>query len=276
MINNKKGKYYDFQHNRLVYISEDATPEMWHKRWQIGEDNLQIRLAKRNNKIVDITANFMEPKDGILLEGGCGYGSKVNSLEQAGYKVIGIDNDKNTVALLNKVSPHLDIRFGDVRKLRLNNNSVAGYWSIGVIEHFYEGYYGIAREMHRVLKKGGYLFLAFPYMSPLRKAKVRLGLYPTYKCGAKPEGFYQFALDHKSVLRVFRSMGFELCLFDRDKGLLGFVDEIRFKADWAHKTPLRDHHRLVECIRYTGNKIFSSFSSHSCLMVFKLLEKGKW
>jgi len=63
-----------------------------------------------------------------------------------------------------------------------------------VIEHFWEGYNEILKEAKRVLKPKGYLFLTFPYMSPLRKFRANLGLYRIldFNNKSKNDDFYQF------------------------------------------------------------------------------------
>jgi len=211
----------------------------------------------------------LRPQDGVILEGGCGYGGKVNSLTRAGYKVIGIDFDPQTVSFLNKNAPNLDIRLGDVRNLPIEDSSVVGYWSLGVIEHFYDGFVDIAQEMLRVIKPGGYLFLTYPFMSPLRKAKARLNLYPHFNSQEKPKDFYQFALAHRSVDAYFQSLGFKLRLFKMAAGLQGFNEEIPSGPVHAIEG-YRGNSKVVKSVRYLFNKAFTPFASHSCLMVFRL------
>lgn len=265
----KRGKYYDPTEKKLVYIRDEPTPEMWHNRWNLNEQSLKKKLAKQDKRIIKITSRYLNPKDGVILEGGCGYGGKVYSLKQAGYEVIGIDFDYMTVSFLNKNAPDLDILLGDVRSLPLGESLIAGYWSIGVIEHFFEGFDDIAKEMVRVIKPGGYLFVSHPYMSPLRKIKAQLGLYPLLNCQNKPDGFYQFALNHKIVRKTFESIGFKLMLFKKVSGLMGFNEEIPFRPALALKA-YKGNNKLVKGIRYLVDIFFSIFASHSCLMVFRL------
>ena len=52
--------------------------------------------------------------------------------------------------------------------------SVDAYWSLGVIEHFFNGYKEIAEEANRILKNKGFIFLTFPSMNILRKQKQNL------------------------------------------------------------------------------------------------------
>ena len=75
---------------------------------------------------------------------------------------------------MNKIDPNLNIKFSDVKHLFLEDNSVAGYWSLGVIEHFWDGYSEISNEMLRVIKPEGFLFITHPYISSLRRLKILL------------------------------------------------------------------------------------------------------
>ena len=82
-----------------------------------------------------------------------------------------------------------------MRALPFEDNSFDGIWSLGIIEHFLDGYDAIAREMQRVLREGGYLFLTFPAMTKIRDWKALRGEYTPWEAvDQEPEGFYQFSL----------------------------------------------------------------------------------
>lgn len=100
----------------------------------------------------------------------------------------------------------------DVRKLDFLYNYFAGYWSIGVIEHLSSGYDDIAKEMSRVIKPGGYLFLSFPYMSYLRRLKSKSRMYIEF-LNQTHHNFYQFALNAIPVIHYFERLGFILINF---------------------------------------------------------------
>ena len=205
----RREKYYDPEKNRVIFMLEEATPGFWDSVWDIDEDIRSSLLDVRNTFQVQIVKKYLRPQDGFILEGGCGSGNQVAALVNSGYQCIGIDFASRTVETLNKYMPEFDVRLGDVRNLPFENNFFSGYMSLGVIEHFWDGYEPIFREMQRVIKPGGYLFLTFPYMSPIRKMKGRLGLYKLYD-GHKPDNFYQFALDHRTVLSALQERGFHL------------------------------------------------------------------
>jgi SAM-dependent methyltransferase len=120
------------------------------------------------------------------------------------------DYAKQTVSTLHKYVPELKVILSDVRTLPFRDEYFIAYWSLGVIEHFQEGFESIALEMTRVLKNGGYLFLTFPYISPIRNLKARFGLYKPWDKGTDLNNFYQFALDAHEVSTQFKGLGFKL------------------------------------------------------------------
>ncbi len=115
------------------------------------------------------------PKNGKVLEAGCGSGRFVYYLHNLGYDIVGIEIGKETVQFLNSQFPHLDIRQGDVRSLPFPDDSFDSIISLGVIEHVIEGIDGPIREMYRVLKTGSYAIVIVPSFNTIRRIKYRLG-----------------------------------------------------------------------------------------------------
>lgn len=205
-------RYYDSENVRLVYIGEEANPEMWDKRWE--EENIEKlffsqKSCMENKTILDTTSKYL-PAGARILEGGCGLGDKVYFLKQSGYEVIGVDSAAKTVEKLHQFMPDLDIRYGDLLKLDFTDCYFDGYWSLGVVEHFYGGYDRIAREMSRILKPGGYLFMTVPAMSRLRRIKAAIGIYPRFNENEVDiSSFYQFALSSEQIRSDFYEFGFQ-------------------------------------------------------------------
>jgi len=231
-------RYYDTKERRLVYCDQAATPDFWDQNWDgqfPGRDGL---LAFSESQWANTTAKYLEPADGPVLEGGCGMGHHVAALRNLGFQAIGIDYAPKTVQRLNEIVPELDIREGDVRNLDFPDDTFAGYWSLGVIEHFWDGYESIADEMKRVLRVGGVLFLAFPFVNPVRRWKARLGLIPGWRGNSCPDGFFQFALDADAVAQHFEGLGFELLA----------KDAVIFQGGMGEEFPNlnRHHSRLVK------------------------------
>jgi SAM-dependent methyltransferase len=260
--------YYDKSKKRLLIFKKKATAEFWDKHWDNYDYSLNFKISKNNRFILDNTRKFL--KKGKILEGGCGLGKVVYCLHYNGYSAFGIDFAKKAVKKVNKRFPELNVFPGDVRYLQFKDNFFDGYWSLGVIEHFFEGYDLIVEEMYRVLKKGGFLFLTYPYMSPLRRLKVKLRIYRSFNQEKQSDCFYQFVLNPSSVKKKFEKIGFKLIYSKPFGGLKGFKDEIRmFKPLLQRLYDYRGKNRYIKIFRKQLKRVLNKFSSHMILMTFK-------
>ena len=258
--------YYSKNKKSLVYISKKATPDFWDAQWDGNLKNLD-RFYKDNSYVSKITSKYL-PKNSVIVEGGCGRANHVYALKKNGYRAIGIDFAPETVSFVNKHFSELDVRLGDVMQLDLEEQSVDAYWSLGVIEHFFNGYKKIAEESSRILKKKGYIFLTFPSMNILRKIKAKLGLYPIYKNQDK-ENFYQFALDPDQVIYQFKNLNFDLISKKRTNGFKGLKDEspkfLRLIFQRMYDSDLMVN-KLFSLII---SKTMSFFCGHSIILVLR-------
>jgi hypothetical protein len=89
--------------------------------------------------------------------------------------------------------------------------------------------------MARVLRTGGYLFITFPQMSPLRRWKARRGDYGEDFSEGDVDRFYQFALDAKAVAADLGRRGFTLIERRGWDGIKGFKDEVRLGRRWLQE-----------------------------------------
>jgi SAM-dependent methyltransferase len=214
--------------NAVAFYREKATAEFWDKHWETDTLKETLRGAKDDGLFVPLVKRYL-PGNSVILEGGCGLGYIVRALQYQGYKSIGIDFATGTIQKIKEAMPELDVRVGDVRALELPDALLDGYISVGVIEHFWEGYEAIIKEMYRTLRVGGFLFISFPYMSPLRRLKAALHIYPYQESAAlneRQEQFYQFALSTNQVVADMLFQGFELQEKFPFGGLKGFKDEV--------------------------------------------------
>ncbi len=245
-------RYYDPINKRLVCFGEKASKVYWSKVWQKVGIQKEILSHRRDYLVCPETKKYLLPGASIL-EAGCGIGRNIYLLNNLGYRAIGIDSASKTVKTVNNLFPDLPIEVGDVRRTRFKDNSFDGYWSIGVIEHFIGGYDPVVREMKRVLKPGGYAFVTFPYLSPIRRLKIKLGLYPTLRKLAKID-FYQYIYDTSQVSGVFERSGFRLVATRPFDGYKGLKEETGFAVE---------HGKLVLSI------LAIPFFAHSVLLVLK-------
>lgn len=263
---------YDKKNKRLVYIQKKATEEFWDKLW-IDENLRKHILFGKNDRFVSLlTKLFIYPKkDSRVIDAGCGKGQYVYSLHHQGYSAYGIDFAPKIIDAIQNAVPEINVREGDVRSMPFPEKFFDGYWSLGVIEHFYFGYQPILKEMFRVIKPGGYLFITFPYMSPLRRIKSFLGLYPLLKnINNEPNGFYQFALNHRQVRRDILQHGFKLRLSVPLDGFNGLKNELHSSAITRLFHFLQKNgNPFIKILRYTLYFLFLPISGHSILMIFK-------
>lgn len=263
-------KYYDKKNNRLVFTGQRATSEFWDKQWNVQQFKKSILSGLKNRLIIKTTRRFIRPNKNMrILEGGCGNGQFVYAFDKLGYNSYGVDYAENTICKTLKIFPDLKISCGDINKLNFYGNYFDGYWSIGVIEHFIDGYKPSIDEMKRVIKPGGYLFITFPYLSLLRKLKIKLGKYPEISMeSVDRESFYQFALDYNSVINNIAHLGFRLIKKRSFAGTKGLKDEIKFFRPIFQKIYDSDN-IFLKILNYGMSVFFSPLCGHSILLVFQ-------
>ena len=275
-----KMKLYDKDNNRLIYFKKKFDRQsFWDKHWLNNKKRIKKILLKDNPKsfVIKNVTRFLKPGTGTILEGGCGLGTHVYFLQKLGYEIIGIDNARNTVNLLKKLLPKINVVYGDVRNLNYKEDFFVAYLSLGVIEHFFQGFTDIALEMQRVIKKKGFLFLTFPYMSPFRRFKARVNLYKIFQNVGKKntlsDDFYQYALDQFSVIKEFEKLGFKLKYSLPYAGIKGLKDEL-FKFQLFTKAFINliyktNKPEIIRKLKRLLDLVLIKFSAHMILLVFQ-------
>lgn len=263
--------YYSKEKGCLVYLNKKADSQFWDSLWNTESLRKDILGGKHDLFLAPITKKFLKPDKSIrILEGGCGKGNYVYSLACRGYDAYGVDYAEKTVRKINEAVPELNVTLGDVRSLNFDDAFFDGYWSLGVIEHFWDGYDPLAVEMARVLKDGGYLFLTFPYLSPLRKRNMRKGKYTTLASFDEPNGFYQFALDSEKVRKYFEKLGFTLAWEKPYDGLKGILDEISNPRIHGVISKLYNtKNPFLRIVKLGLTVILAPYSGHVILLVLK-------
>jgi hypothetical protein len=154
--------------------------------------------------------------------------------------------------------------------LELKDGELDGYVSIGVIEHFLEGYDAIIAEIARTLRVGGFIFITFPYISPLRRLRVKMGQYPFWTINdvrLRSEQFYQFALSAKRVQQDLERRGFHMVESKPLDGIKGFKDELRFFKPWLQE--VYDRKRGGQTTYYIMDILLRLFAGHTKLLVMQ-------
>jgi len=262
-------QYFDPKYHRLVFINTRTNPLFWDQHWR--KYNIQKLYPPKFSSfdlVIKYTKKFLPPGSRIL-EGGCGRGQNVYKLCKEGYIAEGIDYADETVREAKKYFPQLNVQKRDIRHTRFPDNYFDGYWSIGVIEHYYRGYGEIIDEMARVLKKNGFLFISFPWMSPLRKMKAKLNLYPLWEEKLElQKNFYQFALNANCVKKNIKKRGFIFIEQHYLDGTKGIKDECSITKPLLQK--LYDSPRpVMRALNFSLSLLSSRITSHSLLCIFQ-------
>jgi SAM-dependent methyltransferase len=260
-------KYYDIDKKHIVCIY-DRENFSWDSFWANQVPSLQ---KGKDYFVTPVTSKYLS-KGALILEGGCGPCNKVYALEACEFKVVGLDYAQNTLTTIKKHDSRLKLITGDVKYLPFKAESFDGYWSLGVIEHFYEGYHGVIKEAERILKKDGLLFVTFPYMSWLRKLKAALDFYPYLNKDFDTDEFYQFILRKENVIDLCKSYNFTLLEEKPFDGIKGIKDEIMILKPILQKIyDYKGTNIFLRGLRFLFSEFFVGFIriGHSYLLVFR-------
>ena len=212
------------------------------------------------------------PKEGKILEGGCGLAPGVCVLRKKGYDAEGIDYSKKTIDFVVNHYPNLPVRVGNVFDLDYPDNSVKSYISLGVVEHFEEGPQKILEEAYRVLDKRGILILSVPYFNPLRKLKSFFNIY------SQKGEFYQYAFSLYEIKRYLKNTGFravDVVYYDGFKGLKDEMPVFGPMLKWLRGIVSGNKREETAKIEPSGEKISKEKYREFFLEVLKVVARSK-
>lgn len=154
-----------------LYLHGTFTPVEWSQAaWRL--EGASVPTHDCAHKFVHHLMLEHLPRDGVIVDAGCGSGKWPLYLGGLGYRVVGIDVCHEALALARAAGPALDLALGDLLKIPLRTRSVDAVLSLGVVEHDERGPEELLAETHRILKPGGVLILSVPYDNLLRRLVV--------------------------------------------------------------------------------------------------------
>jgi SAM-dependent methyltransferase len=186
--------------------------EVWDRHWrslQGGEASFFGRLASlvRRRVICRAVRAYTDryfPAGGVFVETGCGTGQSSSTVRSLGRRLVGLDFSLPVLAAARRkgATPHQGFLRGDIRALPFRDDSLAGIWNLGVMEHFPpEKGRAILREFLRVLRPGACVLLFWPP----EFGSSRLALAPIEWVRSRTSGEpFHFFPDEVNRLRSFR------------------------------------------------------------------------
>ncbi|MEX2220071.1 MAG: class I SAM-dependent methyltransferase [Phycisphaerales bacterium] len=232
---------------RLVMRRAAAdTPEFWEAQWRAHPP--QRMRGERASLWFRAPMRWL-PRDGVVLEAGCGNGNICRTFANEGFRMEGLDFAARVIDANRAADPKGRYTVGDVRALPHANGSLAGYISLGVIEHFDdETRAGILREATRALKRGGIAIITTPAYTPLRRLATLLGAHRAPGAGAPgepaPLPFYQYFFTPRDLREQVEAAGLRVVARDAYDVYKGLKDTLpgplgaMVKRWWPHEGPL--------------------------------------
>lgn len=157
------------------------------------------------------------PRFGKTIEGGCGVGRYVFYLRRLGIDIEGIDFSDEVIKKLEEAKDHIEPKAvflkGDILDLPYETNSLSGYISLGVVEHFIEGPQKPIAEAYRALRPGGVAIITTPNISfLLRYRYFKRSIKELVKklIGKKVDrgDFFQYEYTPDQLKKFIESQGF--------------------------------------------------------------------
>jgi SAM-dependent methyltransferase len=194
-------------YSRLGWYRQKWGVSEWEESvWQHVDRGSMERLLlslERKKVLRDVFIRYL-PKNGKIIEAGCGLGQWVIVLQRMGYEIQGVEIGETTVRRAKSFFPDVPLSVGDVHRLPFPAGCFSSYVSLGVVEHREEGPEQALCEARRVLAHGGVLLCAVPFFNGLRKLRRRqLG---------RPQGmdFYQWSFSAPEFTDLLHKAGFEV------------------------------------------------------------------
>jgi SAM-dependent methyltransferase len=143
--------------------SDDTPGQCW------SGETVQENIALCDVQTIRQTLLKYLPREGRILESGCGLGRWVFWLRQRGYDVTGIDLARGAVELAHAYDPSAPILVDDVLRSQWPDGSFDAAISLGVVEHFEDGPQRALVELRRLLTDGGVLLISVPLDTVFRR-----------------------------------------------------------------------------------------------------------
>ncbi len=151
------------------------------------------------------------PRQGLVVDAGCGGGRWTRFAAQLGCNVVAVDCYRPVLHQVRVRVPKAHLLAADAGRLPLHDGSAAGAISLGVVEHDPQGPAPMLGELARVLEPGGILLLSVPFNNLLRRF-VFNALYRRYnnRWAGKGHYFVEYRFSAAELRKALVEQGFSV------------------------------------------------------------------
>jgi len=186
----------------LAYYSVSADRDFWAEHWG-GHSTKELLDTARTSPLTELISRAL-PRDGTVLEAGCGLGQYVVLLRERGWRAAGVDWAVDALRTCRRLA-QVPLAAMKLESLAIRDASLTAYVSLGVVEHDEAGPDGILAEAARVLKPGGRLVVcAWLEGEGVRSWEVRHLLLPICREGRLPSMGSRADYEHLASEAGFR------------------------------------------------------------------------
>jgi SAM-dependent methyltransferase len=189
----------------------DRTRRSWEAIWEEESsirEEIDVLNEARTTDQFDVFPGYLS-RDGYILEAGSGLGATLLYLRDRGYKVIGCDYAERALRQFHAYDSTIPLHIADVHALPYAANSLYGYLSFGVFEHFAQGMSAALREAHRVLVPSGILVLTIPYPNVINRL-VRWRRKLAGQSVLNNDDFFESTYTRRALERELSGAGFDV------------------------------------------------------------------
>jgi SAM-dependent methyltransferase len=151
-----------------IFLFDALDAVQWSQvAWKLEGRKVSLDDCKRE-LIHDVLLGNL-PKEGRIVDAGCGVARWPIYLRRLGYDVFGLEYDHGACVIARENDAGLAVLQSDVRRAPLKDASVDAVISLGVVEHEEVGPLEALREARRILRPNGVMVIAVPYNNPWRR-----------------------------------------------------------------------------------------------------------
>jgi ubiquinone/menaquinone biosynthesis C-methylase UbiE len=130
------------------------------KNWGSLYEERGVVQREPSAKVVEAVGFFRTAKTRMILDLGCGTGRHAALLQRSGFRVYGCDSSAAALAMAREMLPEAQLLQCDMGLLPYHDQCFEGIICHAVIQHgTVAAIKKTIAEIHRILKKGGVLFL---------------------------------------------------------------------------------------------------------------------